>query len=192
MQPSARPTFSPPAVQTAEGALPPRAASSPVAVPEPAITAPTLPAEQPRKEVAPQAPGTEQMAASNATHLQQAAVDALTKAGQGSAADAASDATWTLTGDEVQVTTTLSKIMLPVVINPEAEKILRAAIRESGPASLKLSLLPGAGRTVAEKKTRIAREGSAESKALKHPMVIEGKRLFDAEVQTVIDLSETN
>jgi DNA polymerase-3 subunit gamma/tau len=63
--------------------------------------------------------------------------------------------------------------MLPVVMNAEAEKVARAA-----PA--------------AQKKTRAPRSGSVQAKALEHPMVQQAQKLFQAEIQTVIDLREND
>jgi DNA polymerase-3 subunit gamma/tau len=117
---------------------------------------------------------------------QQAAVDALSAAKQTSAADAMADAVWTIANGEASVQTELSKMMLPVVMNAEAEKIARAALRDIGIA--KLTLLPGAPAPAAAKKARPARSGSAHAKALEHPMVQQAQKLFNAEVQSVIDL----
>ena len=100
-----------------------------------------------------------------------------------------SDAAWTITANEARVQTELSKTMLPVVLNPEAEKIARAALREIA-ATLKLVLLPGAAKANAAKKPKSALAGSAQAKALEHPMVQEAQKLFGAEIQSVIDLSE--
>ena len=77
--------------------------------------------------------------------------------------------------------------MLPVVLNPDAEKIIRAALRDAG--VLKLTLLPAAAPAAA-KKPRPARTGSVQAKALEHPMVQQAQKLFHAELQTVIDLRE--
>ena len=77
--------------------------------------------------------------------------------------------------------------MLPVVINPEAEKIARATLRLAG--IMKLVLLAGAPKASAEKKPKAVRSGSAQAKALEHPMVQQARKLFDAEIQSVIDLS---
>lgn len=98
------------------------------------------------------------------------------------------DAVWTVTNDEASVQTELSKMMLPVVMNAEAEKIARATLREIGIA--KLTLLPGAPAPAASKKARPARSGSVHAKALEHPMVQQAQKLFNAEIQTVIDLRE--
>jgi len=79
-------------------------------------------------------------------------------------------------------------VMLPVVINAEADKILRAAAREAGVP--RLALLPGTPAAAASKIPKPARVGSVQAKALEHPMVQQAQKLFDAEIQTVIDLRE--
>jgi DNA polymerase-3 subunit gamma/tau len=120
--------------------------------------------------------------------LQQVVVQRLAVAGQASAADALGDATWTLDGGEVKVQTELSKTMLPVIVNAEAEKIVRGVLREHG--GLRLTLLAGTGSAGgAPKKPKAARSGSAQAKAAEHPVIAEAQRLFDAEIQSVIDLS---
>jgi DNA polymerase-3 subunit gamma/tau len=80
--------------------------------------------------------------------------------------------------------------MLPIVINPDAERIARAALRDAG--ILKLTLLPGAAAPTAAKKSRPARTGSVQAKALEHPMVQQAQKLFAAEIQTVIDLRDND
>jgi DNA polymerase-3 subunit gamma/tau len=75
----------------------------------------------------------------------------------------------------------------PVVLNPDAERIARAVLRDAG--ILKLTLLAAAA-TAAAKKPRPARTGSVQAKALEHPMVQQAQKLFAAELQTVIDLRE--
>jgi DNA polymerase-3 subunit gamma/tau len=123
--------------------------------------------------------------------LQQAAVDALISAkGQSTAADAVADSEFTLTGIELAIQTAVSKTMLSAVINPDAEKILRAAIQPLAPG-LKINLLPGAttAKSAASKKPRAAASGSAQARALEHPIVQEAQRLFNAEIRNVIDLT---
>jgi DNA polymerase-3 subunit gamma/tau len=122
-----------------------------------------------------------------ASMAQHAVVEALAAASQTSASEAFADAVWTLANGEARVQTELSKTMLPVVLNPEAEKIARAALRDAG--VLKLTLLPAAA-TAAAKKSRPARTGSVQAKALEHPMVQQAQKLFATEIQTVIDLRE--
>ena len=53
----------------------------------------------------------------------------------------------------------------------------------------KLTLVAAGAAAPAAKKTRTVKAGSAQAKAAEHPMVVEAQRLFDAEIQSVIDLS---
>lgn len=124
---------------------------------------------------------------SDSARAQRAVVEALQGAGQGSAADAMNDAVWEIVGNEARVQTGLSKTMLPAVMNADAEKIAKNALRTAG--VMKLKLLAGAASETAPKKPRTAKTGSAQARALEHPMVQEAQRLFDAEIQSVIDLS---
>ena len=126
---------------------------------------------------------------STADSLQQAAVSVLSSAkSQSTAADAIADSEFTLTGSALSIQTSLSKIMLPTVVNPDAEKLLRAAILSIAPG-LQITLLSGALKEAAPKKRRAASSGSAQSKAMDHPVVQEAQRLFNAEIRNVIDLS---
>ena len=129
------------------------------------------------------------LAAADASGLQRVVVEALQDAKQRAAADALDVAAWTLADGEVRAQTELSPTMLPFTINPDAEKIARGVLRAAG--GLKLTLLAGAStRAQTEpKKPRVAKSGSAQAKAMEHPMVQQAQRLFDAEIQTVIDLS---
>ena len=98
------------------------------------------------------------------------------------------DAQWTIADGEGRIQTELSKTMLPVVMNAEAEKVVRAVAREAGVP--RLTLLPGAPSASPSKKPKAARTGSVQAKALEHPMVQQAQKLFNAEIQTVIDLRE--
>jgi len=154
-----------------------------------AIPVPVLEPEATPAPAAVQAPAATQ----SAEAFQRVATEALMSAkSQGSAADALADAEWTIEAGEIRVQTELSKTMLPMVINPEADKIVRAAIRTAGSGSLKLVLLPGAANASAEKKTRQARTGSAQAKAMEHPVVQQAQRLFNAEIRNVIDLRDND
>lgn len=126
--------------------------------------------------------------------LRSAAVAALAATkGQSSASEQLEEAAWTLNGTALEIQTTLSKTMLPVVINAEAERILKAVLRNSGAGQLQVMLLPGApaanGGTRA-KSPRPAAAGSAAELAEKHPLVQEAKRLFSAEISNVVDLRD--
>jgi DNA polymerase III subunit gamma/tau len=153
-------------------------ASVPVSVPVAVVSVPSDATTQPTSSSSP-----------SAEALQKAAIEALTEAkSQESAADALADAEWTVENDEIRVQTELSKTMLPMVINPEAEKIVRAALRSAG--ALKLVLLPGTATAAAAKKPRAPKTGSMQAKALEHPVVQKAQSLFHAEVRSVIDLRE--
>jgi DNA polymerase-3 subunit gamma/tau len=136
-------------------------------------------------------PAPQSASSSQATELQRVATEALMNAkSQGSAADALADAEWSVEGGELRVQTELSKTMLPMVVNVEAEKIVRAALRDAGAGALKLVLLSGAATATAAKKPRAAKSGSAQAKAMEHPVVQQAQKLFDAEIRNVIDLRE--
>jgi DNA polymerase-3 subunit gamma/tau len=126
----------------------------------------------------------------SAEALQRAATEALSGSrNQDTAADALADSEWTVGDGEVRVQTELSKTMLPMVINADAEKIVKAALRDAGAGALKLVLLPGV-KTSATKKPRAAKTGSAQAKAMEHPVVQRAQTLFNAEIRNVIDLRE--
>jgi DNA polymerase III subunit gamma/tau len=129
----------------------------------------------------------------SAETLQQVAVDALSAGkNQATAADALTDAEWVVTEGEVRVQTELSKTMLPMVINGEAEKLVKNALRSAGAGALKLVLLPGVKAAASAKKSRAAKSGSAQARAMDHPVVQRAQTLFNAEIRTVIDLREND
>jgi len=125
--------------------------------------------------------------------LQSAMVGALVAAKkQQSAADIIEDATFSLGTGSVILQTTLSKAMLPAVINAEAERILKSVLAQQAPG-LKLQLLPGTPAAAsAPKKPRTAASGSVAELAEKHPVVQEAKRIFAADISNVVDLREKN
>ncbi len=124
--------------------------------------------------------------------LHSALVSALaTVKGQQSASEQIEEATLKLNGNTLEIHTTLSKTMLPVVLNADAEKTMKAALREANAGTITVKLLPGAPAAAAgPKKARVAASGSVAEMAEKHPMVQEARRLFSAEISNVIDLRE--
>jgi len=111
--------------------------------------------------------------------------------GQQSASEQIEESTLTLNGNTLEIQTTLSRTMLPVVLNADAERIMKAALREANASLLTLKLIPGApAATSAPKKPRPAASGSVAELAEKHPLVQEARRLFSAEISNVIDLRE--
>jgi DNA polymerase III subunit gamma/tau len=138
-------------------------------------------------------PGSLTSSSYSAELLQRAAVDALSAAkNQDTAADALDNAEWTVAEGEVRVQTDLSKTMLPMVVNGEAEKLVKNALREAGAGALKLVLLPGTKNPAAAKKPRAAKSGSAQAKAMEHPIVQRAQTLFNAEIRSVIDLRDND
>ena len=86
----------------------------------------------------------------------------------------------------------LSKTVLPMVINGEAEKLVKNALRDAGAGALRLVLLPGVKTAASPKKSRAAKSGSAQAKAMEHPIVQRAQTLFNAEIRSVIDLREND
>jgi DNA polymerase III subunit gamma/tau len=128
-----------------------------------------------------------------AESLQRAAVRALISAkSQETAADAMADAEWVVAVGEIRVQTEISKTMLPMVMNAEAEKLIRNALREAGAGALKLVLLSGVKTPAAAKKPKSVNAGSAQALAMEHPIVQRAQTLFNAEIQSVIDLREND
>jgi DNA polymerase-3 subunit gamma/tau len=150
----------------------------------------TLPSVEVVAETAPPAP---KQVGQPADDLQRIVIEALSAAkSQGSAADALGDSEFTVENGELRIQTSLSKTMLSMVVNPDADRILRAALRTAGAGTLKLSLLSGNAAAAAAKKPKAARTGSAQAKALDHPVVQQAQRLFNAEIRNVIDLRDND
>jgi len=77
-------------------------------------------------------------------------------------------------------------------VNGEAEKLIKGALRDAGAGALKLTLLPGVKTAAAPKKPRAAKSGSAQAKAMDHPIVQRAQTLFNAEIRSVIDLRDND
>ncbi len=125
-----------------------------------------------------------------AATLQRAVVEALSSTKQVSAGEALEDAEWQIADGALRVQTQLSKTMLGVVVNAEADRIARTAIRQAGGTALTVEWLPGVAKAKkAGAAPRAARSGSAQAKAEEHPLVRQAQQLFNAEIRNVIDLS---
>ncbi|MBS1799420.1 MAG: DNA polymerase III subunit gamma/tau [Acidobacteria bacterium] len=201
---SSRKSFSEPALPATPADTPPKAAEQAIPVnagtsaikrePQSAV----LPSEaasqlEPQPETKAPEPAVSATGELSADELQRLTTEALSAAkSQGSAADAIADSEWTIGDGEIRVQTGLSRTMLPMVINPDADRVIRAALRGAGIGSLKLVLLPGAPSSTANKKAKPARTGSAQAKALEHPVVQQAQRLFNAEIRNVIDLRDND
>lgn len=183
--PSLAPSTQATALQSIEAA--PSAAirdSSAASTPQTAVSQ-VASAEQPVQQAA------SLKASVTAEELQRVAVEALEGAkSQGSAADAVTDSDWSIENGEIRAQTSLSKTMLSMVINAEADKIIRTALRAAGAGHLKLVLLSGTSAS-ATKKNKPARTGSVQAKAMDHPMVQQAQKLFNAEIRNVLDLRDS-
>ncbi len=122
--------------------------------------------------------------------LQQAIVTALAATkGQQSSSEQIEDAIFALNGDVLEIQTQVSINMLPIIINAEADRILKATLRQNNAGALKVKLLPGTPSAApAKKSNRPATVGSAADLAAKHPIVQQAQQLFNAEISKVIDL----
>jgi DNA polymerase-3 subunit gamma/tau len=124
--------------------------------------------------------------------IQQAMVTALAAIkGQQSASEQIEDAELKLNGDTLEAHFAISAKMLPILINADAERILKATLRQHA-EPLKLKLISGAvaPTTAGPKKPKAAVAGSAADLAAKHPIVQQAQQLFHAEISKVIDLRE--
>ncbi|MES2392917.1 MAG: DNA polymerase III subunit gamma/tau [Acidobacteriota bacterium] len=126
------------------------------------------------------------------TTIQNALASALANVkGHDSASHQIEDATFTLNGDALEVQTTVSAAMLPLLFNAEADRLLKTALRNTAP-TLKLKLLPGTPASTAptKKAVRPAAAGSAADLAAKHPIVQQAQQLFSADIIRVDDLRD--
>ncbi len=168
--------------------------TTPLAQPVPVGSASSSGAPNPRS--LPEASGYNSAAASgfDLYTLQSACVAAVSAIkGQGSAAHTLEEASFALAGDTLEIQTTVSQAMLPIAINPEAERAVKSALRELGAGRLHVKFT--ASRVKASTKPRAPRAaaaGSVEELAAKHPMVQQAQQLFAAEISNIIDLRDKN
>jgi DNA polymerase-3 subunit gamma/tau len=95
---------------------------------------------------------------------------------------------WSLSDpNTITVTVAVRKTMLSLTMNPEAERIARAALQQAG-SSAKLIVVPGDGSASPPPPAPHAAKGSMQSHALDNPLVKQAQELFRAEVRTVLDL----
>ena len=122
--------------------------------------------------------------------LQQAFVDALASTkGQDTASHQIEESTFAMNGDTLEVQTTVSAKMIPIMINAEADRVMKTVLRTQHLGTLKLKFLPGTAPVAPkERSNRPAAAGSAEELAAKHPIVQQARQLFSAEVIRVDDL----
>ncbi len=163
--------------------------STPGPLPQPIVLQPSTALEPP--SALPQTDVHPSPSQGHLNALQAAMVSTLVATkGQQSASEQIEDATFALSDGTLEVQTTLSATMLPVVLNAESERILRNVLREQGHGALRLKLLPGisAASDSSDRKARAGPAGSARELAANHPVVQQAQRLFSAEIGNVVDL----
>jgi DNA polymerase III subunit gamma/tau len=87
----------------------------------------------------------------------------------------------------ITVLVAVKKTMLSLTMNPEAERIARAALQQAG-SSAKLIVLPGDGSASPAPPAAHAAKGTIQSHALDNPLVKQAQELFRAEVRSILDL----
>jgi DNA polymerase III subunit gamma/tau len=95
---------------------------------------------------------------------------------------------WALADGVITINVAVKKTMLSLAMNPEAERIARAALQTAG-SGAKLVVVPGDG-SAPRASAAPAVAGNTQSQALDNPLVKQAQQLFRAEVRSVIDLRE--
>ena len=160
-------------------ALPPEATNGALALaPEAPVAEPVLPAAEPVLD-----------APLSLDELRRAICSALDIAGHNTAASLLSAGEWSEHPEQVRVAVAAKKTMLGLTMNAEAEKLVRVAARPFTPKRLSVATSDAvsAPRTSAP---RAEPGGSVQAAALEHPLVKTARELFNAEVQSVVDLRE--
>ena len=120
--------------------------------------------------------------------IRDAVVQALDRDGHQTAAVLLGDGKWRDLGESIEVEIGAKKIMLGLLMNADAEKSARGAMREIG-EKRKLQVLAGEAGPPG-KTSRPAPQGSVEAQARDNPLVKQAQELFRAEVLRVHDLRD--
>jgi DNA polymerase-3 subunit gamma/tau len=120
--------------------------------------------------------------------LRDAVAQALEEKGHQTAAALLTAGAWRHDGELIEVQIAVKKLMLGLVMNPEADKIARTVMREQGFTG-KLQVLPGEGTTGGTSARQVA-QGSVQAQALENPLVKQAQELFRAEVRSILDLRD--
>jgi len=142
-------------------------------------------AKAPEAEV--QAPAPTGAAPSTET-LRNAVGTVLTKEGHASAGQLLAGATWILDGANLRIEVPgVGKKMLSLTVNPAAEKLIRQELQRLG-APARFMVVPGEGVAQAPVDAPVA--GSVQESALANPLVQRARKIFNAEVRSVVDLRQ--
>ncbi len=121
--------------------------------------------------------------------IRQTVVDALSKDGHHTAAVLLGDGTWRDVGETIEVEIGAKKIMLGLLMNADAEKSARLAMRDIGERR-KLQVIAGEANANTKATRRASSQGSIETQARENPLVRQAQDLFRAEVHSVLDLRD--
>ena len=120
--------------------------------------------------------------------LRDAIVLALDEKGHQTASALMGSGSWRQVGDTVEVQVAVKKLMLGLVMNPEADRIAKGVMREIGLVP-KLSVIPGEGGP-GSSAARAVPQGSVQAQAMENPLVKQAQELFRAEVRSILDLRD--
>ena len=120
--------------------------------------------------------------------LRDAIVQTLDDRGHQTASALVGAGRWRQIGDTVEVQVAVKKLMLGLVMNPEADRLAKGVMREMG-LPPKLSVVPGEGGT-GSPTTRPVPQGSVQAQAMENPLVKQAQELFRAEVRSILDLRD--
>jgi DNA polymerase-3 subunit gamma/tau len=160
-----------PAMKDAPEIVPEPVKSVPVSAPEAVVPAPVS-GSAPTVEV-----------------LRHAVGMALVNAGHNSAAQLLGTATWVLETSSLRIEVPgVGKKMLSLTVNAAGEKIIRQELQRLGAPS-RFMVVPGEGSAQAAP-VAAPMAGSIQETALAHPMVQKAKEIFNADVRSIVDLSQ--
>ena len=142
------------------------------------------------KDGAPPSPTGGQGEANDGTldKLRDAIVQALDDGGHQTASALMAAGSWRQDSDLVEVQVAVKKLMIGLVMNPDADKIAKSVMRELG-LPPKLSVIPGEG-AAGGASIRPVSQGSVQAQALENPLVKQAQELFRAEVRSILDLRD--
>ena len=120
--------------------------------------------------------------------IRAAVVEALDRDGHHTAAVLLGDGKWREQDQVIEVEIGAKKIMLGLLMNSDADKSARAALRVLGERR-RLVVVAGEAGTPSGSSRRPT-QGSVEAQARENPLVKQAQELFRAEVRTVLDLRD--
>lgn len=104
---------------------------------------------------------------------------------------------WQWNGKEMQVQTAISKVMLDMTYNAEAQRIARESFRRRTPAGYNLNVAPearGSANTANPNASEMPPKSVSQRapQTMDHPLVQRAQELFHAEIRSVVNLREEN